>query len=234
VRVAALYDVHGNAHALEAVLAEVEREGVDLVVAGGDVVAGPFPVEALDLLSGLGERCVFVRGNGDREVVESDDAQSVWCRERLGPRIAAVAAWPLVRTLDVGGLGTVVFCHATPASDNEIVTRLTPDAEVAAAFPEATVAVVGHTHVQFDRTVGDLRVVNAGSVGWPYEDAPGARWALLRDGVVELRATAYDVEAAAAAIRASGYPEAEEAARGVVEPPGAEAASAYFEGRRGA
>jgi diadenosine tetraphosphatase ApaH/serine/threonine PP2A family protein phosphatase len=69
--------------------------------------------------------------------------------------------------------------------------------------------VCGHTHVQFDRRVDSLRVVNAGSVGAPYEAEPAAYWALLGEDV-ELRRTDYDVEAAIAAITASGYPKAAE------------------------
>jgi putative phosphoesterase len=233
VRIAALYDIHGNVHALDAVLEEVEGLGIDVVVAGGDVVAGPFPAETFDRLATLGDRCVYVRGNGDRETVESDDAQSVFCRAHLGSRIEAVRSWPLTITLDADGLGSVLFCHATPRSDNEIVTRITPDEAVTEAFDGVTLAVVGHTHVQFDRRVGPLRLVNAGSVGWPYENAPGARWALL-DGTVSLRATTYDVEAAASAIRATGYPDAAEGADGLLAAPGADAATDYFEGRRGA
>src|SRR5581483_6849341 len=79
---------------------------------------------------------------------------------------------------------------------------------------EATV-VCGHTHVQFDREIAGRRVVNAGSVGMPYEDLPGARWCLLGPGV-ELRRTEYDLAAAAALIRTTGLPDPEEMA-GVVE-----------------
>jgi predicted phosphodiesterase len=228
VRIAALYDIHGIVHALEAVLDELGPLGVDVIVVGGDVVAGPFPRETFDRLAALGDRCLYVRGNADREVVESDERQSRWCREQLGTRIETMRGWPLTAIVD-----GVVFCHATLRSDDEIITRLTPDEAIIDAFGDTPLAIVGHTHVQFDRRVGNLRLVNAGSVGWPYEGTPGARWALLDDGVT-LRTTPYDVTAAAEAVRASAYPEADEAAETLVAPPSADEASEHFESRRGA
>src|SRR5574341_705024 len=66
--VAALYDIHGNLHALDAVLADLREPRPDLVLVGGDVVAGPFPREVLGRLQDLGDRVRFIRGNADREV----------------------------------------------------------------------------------------------------------------------------------------------------------------------
>ena len=121
MRVAALYDVHGNLPALDAVLAEVADEGVETVVCGGDVVGGPFPAEVLDRLAGLPD-VHFVRGNADREVLGGTDEHGIdWEveRARLGPeRLALVRSWPLTTELDVEGLGRVVFCHAVPRSSS--------------------------------------------------------------------------------------------------------------------
>jgi predicted phosphodiesterase len=226
VRVAALYDVHGNLPALEAVLAEVAREGVDAIVCGGDVCAGPLPQECLDRLRALD--AVFVRGNGDRALAE-------WPASRLREDDRAfLAGLPLTASLDVDGLGPTLFCHATPRSDEEIVTRLTPGDELAAAHEaiDERVVVAGHVHVQVDRAVGGRRYVNAGSVGMPYEGRRGAFWALLGPDV-ELRCTGYDVEAAAEQLLATGYPEAEQYAGWLLEPEDPAEVSAYFEGLRG-
>jgi len=226
VRVAALYDVHGNLPALETVLAEVARERVDAIVCGGDVCAGPMPQECLDALRAAG--AAFVRGNADRELGE-------WAAAALdGEGRAFLAGLPLTASLDVDGLGPTLFCHATPRSDEEIVTRLTPDDELAAALEgiDERVVVTGHVHVQVDRAVGDRRFVNAGSVGMPYEGRRGAFWALLGPGV-ELRCTGYDVEAAVARMRATGYPDAEQLAGWLLEPEDPAEVSAYFEGLRG-
>ncbi len=236
VRVAALYDIHGNLPALEAVLADPRCVNADVIVCGGDLVAGPNPAACFDRLDALGSRVRFVRGNGDRNAVEHDETHGgAWCAAALGPeRLAAVAAWPLTVDLDVTGGAT--FCHATLRSDDEIVTRLTPDDELEQALAAARGALVvcGHTHVQVDRRLaGGRRLVNAGSVGRPYEGVRGAFWALLGDDVGLLR-TDYDVEEAASAIRASGYPDAEDHATQLLDPPSADEVSAYFESLRGA
>lgn len=233
MRVAALYDIHGNIAALDAVLREVRHEGVDAIVCGGDCVAGPFAVEVFDRLMSL-EHCLFVRGNADREVVERRETHSAaMVAEMLGERrVAMIESWPLTLTLDVDDVGRVLFCHATPRSDEEILTRISPDAEFAAAFAaDADAVVVGHTHMQFDRRVGDVRVVNAGSVGLPYEGRRGAFWLLLGPAV-DHRRTDYDTDAAVEALRAAGR--FEEFGELLREPPASDAVALHFEGLRGA
>jgi predicted phosphodiesterase len=240
MRVAALYDVHGNAPALEAVLAEVEALEVNAIVVGGDIAIGPMPREALERLLRLGERALFLRGNGDREIAEDTPGsggslwaeRTRWSAEQLERgQLAWLAALPDTQSVEVDGLGPVLFCHGSPRSDEEILTRISPEERVAAAVagvPEHVV-VCGHTHVQFDREVAGKRLVNAGSVGMPYEAQPGAYWALFGPDV-ELRRTDYDLEAGAAAIRATGFPGAEDlAAENVLTIPTAEEATEQFE-----
>ena len=237
MRVAVLSDVHGNLPALEAVLAEVDAEEVDTVVCGGDIVGGPFSVEVLDRLTALRD-VRFFRCNADRMMLEGTDEFGVdWDAERRrhgDERLAVVASWPLTDALELEGLGRALFCHAVPSADEPIFTRITPDDEVVRLLGdvEADLLVCGHTHVQFDRQLPTgLRVVNAGSVGMPYEGRPGAFWALLgRD--VELRRTEYDVEAAAGAIREVGGPLNEQLAGYLLEPPDPDEVSAFFESRR--
>jgi putative phosphoesterase len=225
VPVAALYDVHGNLPALEAVLEEVAALGVELVVSGGDVVAGPFPRATLDALSALDDRVRFVRGNADRDPGE-------WAAAQLRPeQLEFLAALPETISLDVDGLGRVLFCHGSPRSDEELITPATPPERVMpmlAGINEAVV-VCGHTHMQFDRTFGGTRVLNAGSVGMPYADRPGAYWALLGPDV-ELRRTEYDLRHAAERIRATGFPGADDFAReNVLAVPTAQEAITVFE-----
>ncbi|MFL5520720.1 MAG: metallophosphoesterase family protein [Gemmatimonadales bacterium] len=134
-----------------------------------------------------------------------------------------LAGWPTSLHVEVGGLGEVLFCHATPRNDNEIFTRLTAPERLDPILATLGVSMVvcGHTHMQFDRTIGAVRVVNAGSVGMPF-GATGAYWLLLGPDRpdVHLRRTAYDLQAAAARIRRTTYPQAEEfASRSVLEPP---------------
>jgi predicted phosphodiesterase len=215
MKVAALYDVHGNLAALEAVMADAQLAGVDVIVSGGDLVMGPFPAECLDRLEADG-RVRFLRGNGDREVCELDaDGELAeaarWCNERLGPaRIERIRAWPAVVEVSVPGLGPVLFCHATPTSDLSILTRVTPEEDVARELGDgAAVVVCGHTHVQYDRRVGRTRLVNAGSAGMPYEGSPDARWAVLGDGGIALMSTSYDAVAAFDVLAGTGFPLAE-------------------------
>ena len=191
MRVAALYDIHGNLAALDAVLAEVDA---DVVVVGGDFVLGPWPQETYERLRSLEGDVRFIRGNADREVV--DDAPGLappeltaFVRERLSPD-----ACEFLRSLPLTeSIGRVLFCHATPRNDEEIYTRISPDESWRAALAgvDADVVVCGHTHVQFDRRIGDVRLVNAGSIGMPYEGEPGAYWALLDGNEVTLRRTEY-------------------------------------------
>jgi putative phosphoesterase len=219
VRVAALFDIHGNLPALEAVLAEIERRhDIDRIVIGGDFIWGPFPGETIDLLRSLGDRALLIRGNSEREVVDRLDrggqllphlvAPVRWTAERLRDDQREFAAGlPESCTLEVEGVGRTLFCHATPRSDEELVTRETPDdalAEILGALEQDAV-VCGHTHMQYDRMSSGRRVINAGSVGMPYERETGAYWAVLGP-TVDLGRTPYDVESAVARIRATGFP----------------------------
>ena len=117
----------------------------------------------------------------------------------------------------------MLFCHATPHSETDCFTRLTPEEALAPVFSEvgAALVVCGHTHMQFDRVVGGVRVVNAGSVGMPF-GKPGADWLILGPDV-ELRHTAYDLEEASAQVRATTYPEAREFAASILQPPSEQA-----------
>jgi putative phosphoesterase len=236
MKVAALYDIHGNLPALEAVLVEVRAARVDRVVIGGDVLPGPMPRECLDLVLNLEIPTDFIIGNGDRETVAAKRGQMssvipAAFRETMEWNAAhlndadeqRINGWPLTRRLHVAELGDVLFCHATPRNDTEIFAWTTSDDKLRPIFDPLAVSVIvcGHTHMQFDRTIGTTRVINAGSVGMPF-DAPGAYW-LLMDGEVQLRRTNYDLEKAAARIRSTAYPQAEAfATTSVLHPPSRE------------
>lgn len=237
MRIAALYDIHGNLPALEAVLEEIVRIGVDQIVVGGDVVPGPMPREAIDRLVALDLPVRFIRGNADREVLERMQGGSSealperirdvvrWTAGQLGPEHERmIAGWPGTLRVPIGDRGDALFCHATPRSDTDVFTRFTPEERLRPIFDplEVPLVVCGHTHMQFDRTIGRTRVMNAGSVGMPYGGS-GAYWLLLAPAP-ELRHTPYDLARAAERIRATAYPMAPEFAdRNVLDPPTAEA-----------
>jgi putative phosphoesterase len=223
MRVAVLSDVHGNAPALAAVLAELEHEQPDLVVFGGDLTWGPLPKETLVLARGLEIPTRFVRGNADRAVLEGvkESEREQWMQEQHSPEARAfLESFADYEVAEVDGLGAVRFSHGSPRSDEECVTPQTP-AERVREFSEGVperVIVTAHVHIQFDRTVDGVRSVNAGSVGLPYEGRPGAYWALLGPDV-DLRRTEYDVEKAVTAYSESGFPGASDLVQLLKEPP---------------
>jgi putative phosphoesterase len=238
MRVAVLSDIHGNLPALEAVLAEVERERVDLIVSCGDVASGPMPAEAIEMLRSL-PNARFVHGNADRGLIAAFDGTerpalegpaADWCASQLSrEQRDFLASFEETVRLDFEGIGRVHFCHGSPRSDLEIMTRLTPDERLRTYMEgvNADVVVCGHTHMPFDRTVDGVQVINPGSVGMPYIE-PGAFWALF-DTEIRFRRTEYDREAAAARIRKSQWPNAAEfATRNVLEVPSEDEVMAFF------
>jgi putative phosphoesterase len=220
-RVAVLSDVHGNAPALRAVLAEVEQADVDLIVFGGDLTWGPLPEETFELVRGLDAR--LVRGNADRAVLEnrSETEREQWMQARHTDELRDfLGGFEEQVVVDVEGLGPVRICHGSPRTDEECVTPETPEERVR-EFSEGVderVIVTAHVHIQFDREVAGIRSVNAGSVGLPYEGKPGAFWALLGPDV-ELRRTDYDLDETLERYRASGQPGIEQIVELMVEPP---------------
>ncbi len=232
-RVAALFDIHGNVPALEAVLDDDAMQGVDLIVVGGDALGGPFPRETYHRLMSL-EQAVFLRGNGERELANPPDGdiEARWVADQLEPQLRRrMAERSDQLTVDIPGLGPVRFCHASPRSDKEYLTRISPDPRIRpmlAGVAEQTI-VCGHTHTQFDRHVDGIRIINAGSVGMPYENEPGAYWTLVGPDI-EPRRTPYDLADAADRTRATHFPGAETFARErILTRPGPDDAAAYFE-----
>ena len=241
MRVAALYDIHGNLPALEAVLEDIACVGADRVVVGGDVVPGPMPRETLVRLLELDIPFQFIVGNGELAVLAEMNGRDSgvparyrdsirWNAAQLHPSEGELlAAWPTTLHIKMSEIGTVLFCHATPQNPNDVFTRLTPHDKLVSMIGEmdADVLVCGHTHMQFNRMIGGLRVVNAGSVGMPFGD-PGAYWLLLGPDV-EFHRTEYDLEMAATRIRQTHYPEAQQfAANHVLFPPSEEKMLAGF------
>lgn len=243
MRVAALYDIHGNLPALEAVLDELRQADIDQIVIGGDVLPGPMPREALRQLLNLDLPLHFLHGNGELAILALlaapyEDAVAYWgttsgnplpeqyrpayrwTAQQLQPdEQSVVARWPKTLRLDIDGLGTVLFCHGTPRSETEVFTSATPAERLAPLFDGLGISVLicGHTHMQFDRHVGKTRVVNAGSVGEPY-GMPGAYWLLLGPDI-QLRQTPYDLNFAAKRIGATTYSAAQEFIDGLLHPP---------------
>lgn len=201
VRVAALYDVEGNMPALDAVLAELDSVDPDVIVFGGDVFCGAQPVEVIDRARSL-PNARFLLGNADRLDEPNVSYHVALLREDQREFIAGFPEQLVIEE--------VLYRHGSPRSVDELVSLLTPDEalrEMLEGLVQRTV-VIGHTHTQFDRQVDDYQIINAGSVGAAWETTPGAYWALITDGDVQLRRTQYDVAAAVGALRLD-YPNRE-------------------------
>jgi putative phosphoesterase len=180
VSVAALYDIHGNLAALEAVLAEVPDAAA--IVVGGDICAGgEHPSETLTRLRGLGDRVAWLRGNADREL--HPDEKGLAPADFLAKARSELSEEEIEFLHELPPsqrIGDVLYCHASPRNDLDIFTERTPGDRIAFLFAglDVPTVVCGHSHTQFERTVAGVRVINAGSVGMPYEEEPGAYWLL--------------------------------------------------------
>lgn len=232
--VAALYDIHANLPALDAVLREIAALKVDRVVVGGDVLPGPMPRETLSRLLELDCPADFIQGNGEvavldclagtvpRRVPAAYQPMLRWVAGEISAQQAqSIRNWPMTLGFNLEGFGDVLFCHATPRDPDECFTESTGEEVLRPIFAQAkaNLVVCGHTHMQFGRTIGNISVVNAGSVGMPFGE-PGADWLLLKGTELEFRHTSYDLKEAAERIRHTSYPDAEEfAARSILQPP---------------
>jgi predicted phosphodiesterase len=239
MRVLTLFDIHANVEALDAVLADPRAADPDVVVVGGDAVPGPFGRETLARLDRLAVPVRWIRGNGERELAEAVAAaqpadetidRTPWITAaEIGDEPAlALGALPL--TVEIDG---VLYCHASPRRDDEMLTRLSAAERYADALAGVTapLVVAGHTHQQDDRMVGDVRFVNAGSVGLPYEGDGAARWLWVADGVPELHHTEYDSTGAGARILAAGWPDEQSVGAALIEPFEAIVITRLFEAR---
>ena len=223
MRIAALYDIHGNLPALRATMDELANQQIDWMIIGGDVIAGPFPSKTLTYLQDLPVPVQFIIGNAESELLrvaagkeagglsEAANQQAAWLNQTFNPiHIDFISNWPATVELPLDNGGTVLFCHATPTSDIKVFTRIMPEEKIIQEFAnlQASLVVCGHTHMQFDRVIGGVRVVNAGSVGMPFGKT-GADWLIIDGDEIDFQHTDYDMEDAAEQVRGSIYPNAE-------------------------
>ncbi|MEK6275952.1 MAG: metallophosphoesterase family protein [Actinomycetota bacterium] len=232
MRVGLISDVHGNRIALDAVLNELEREGVDQIVCLGDVAVGPQPGETLARIRELG--CPVVMGNWDAAFLGDMPAP----KDEVGKKLVEIGEWwakflsPADREfmqsfvptfeLELDGRDAVFF-HGSPHSYDDWIFSTTPDEELRAMFDgfEMPVLVGGHTHLQMIRRFDEAVIVNPGSVGLPFREwwprpvriSPWAEYGILsgNDGrlSLDLRRTDFDVDAFLALSLESGMPHAQ-------------------------
>lgn len=220
MRVAIFSDVHGNVAALEEVLADIRARGpFDRILNGGDFAfGGPRPREAVERLIEGGYPAVV--GNTDEMVAASPEgaagAVAAWARTRLTPeQVDWLRALPRSRRVDAPGGPPLVLVHATPWSTTDLIEPSSPAATVARAFEqaEARTLVYGHIHRAYIREVAGGLIVNAGSVGFPFDGIPRPAWAILtlergawRAEIVRIE---YDREAVIQDLLTSDHPDAQ-------------------------
>ena len=227
-RIAALSDIHGNAVALEAVLADVAKAKPDAVLIAGDLVLnGPEPALVIDVLRNLDDRALVVAGNTDVAVADFDFAAAFpwmtdgvpdaiidaaeWAHDALGQeRIDWLRRLPSERRWRAVDDTLILACHASPGSQTAGFDQdLDPSVTIErVARTDARVIVCGHTHLPEVRDLGWKVIVNAGSAGYVFDGDPTASWALIdvKDGDVraEIKRTSFDTLAVADAISARG------------------------------
>ena len=226
MRVAIFSDVHGNVTALEAVLADMGARGpFDRILNGGDFAfGGPRPREAVERLIETGYPAVI--GNTDEMVAASPEgavgAVAAWARTRLTPeQVDWLRALPRLRRIEPPCGPPLVLVHATPWSTTDMIDPASPAATVTRAFEQAETRalVYGHIHRAYIRHVAGGLIVNAGSVGFPFDGDPRPAWAVLtlERGAwrAEIVRTEYDRERAAQDLLTSDHPDAEAFARRV-------------------
>jgi diadenosine tetraphosphatase ApaH/serine/threonine PP2A family protein phosphatase len=182
------------------------------------------------------DREVVEAAQSEETAVEQDDIdgqRTQFAAERLDTHaLSFLGELPLTQVLELEGFGTTLFCHATPRRDDETFTERSPHERIAEILADVgeSVIVCGHTHMQFDLFLAGRRIINAGSVGQPYEGHAGAYWVLLGEGSLELPRTAYDYAKARKVIEESGFPFADAHVADLFDaPPSREIALSVFE-----
>ncbi|GBD84858.1 phosphodiesterase [bacterium BMS3Abin02] len=188
MRVGLVSDVHGNTVALDAVLDEIARRGVDVIVCLGDLAAnGPDPAGSVERIAALA--CPVVMGNTDADMVNMPDwwhdpnavgapeparriaEISLWCSERLTDEHRRfLAGLPKTIEVDLGAAGRLLGFHGSPRSATDVITATTPSDELDEMLTGADQAVLagGHTHVSMVRRHHTQTIINPGSVGLPF------------------------------------------------------------------
>jgi predicted phosphodiesterase len=229
MRIGLISDIHGNMFALEAVLAELDREKLDDLICLGDVAAlGPEPGAVLARLRAL--QCPVVMGNTDAWLLSppptiADDIDRVltpWCIAQCsGADLAYVRSFPPTIERPLGDERTLLCFHGSPRSYDDVILSTTPDDTLDGMLGDMRAAILagGHTHLQMLRRYGDAHLINVGSVGLPGVGPKAAqrnrhvRWAeyavIEADGErvdISLRRTPLDIDQMVERARASGMP----------------------------
>jgi putative phosphoesterase len=219
-KVALISDIHGNLDALKAVVKDAEKSGLELFLNAGDAVGfGIYPSQVVQALRS--PIFLSVLGNVDLEILEAlhlgntdhPDAMKELAVKELSPSdVAYLQRLPKELRLEVAGT-RILITHGSPDSIEEHIYPDSPEERLKeiSAKADADVIIVGHTHLQMNRTVDGVTFVNPGSVGRPIAGEPKAEYAVLNLSPlrVEFRKVSYDVEALAGEMRKKAAPESQ-------------------------
>lgn len=222
MKIACLFDIHGNWPALHWVLTELSQLNIDQIIVGGDIVSGPMPKETMETLFQIKDKIIWIGGNGDDDVLAALSNQpfnknlseygrivSMWVAHKLGPEFEIfLKGLPIRYNLFTAEYGRMCFCHATPESKEEIFTPATNEAIMKELFKriDYDIVICGHTHIQFERVVNSVRILNAGSVGMPFSGHHGADWILITSEGIAFKNTQYDNLKAREILARTNYP----------------------------
>jgi putative phosphoesterase len=225
MRIAIVSDIHGNRTAFEAVLADLRQTSPDLILHGGDLPhGGSSPAEIVDRIRDLGWQGVL--GNTDEMLFKPEsltefanqsphlkalfatiaEMAAATCEALGEERIAWLSRLPRVQII-----GALALVHASPDTTWRAPTHTAADAELELVYSQLSqpVAIYGHTHHSYIRSVSGMTVVNTGSVGLSYDGDRRAAYLLLDDAKPSIRRVEYDVEKEIQAVLACGLPHAD-------------------------
>jgi putative phosphoesterase len=207
-------DIHSNLPALQVVLEQISREGVDQIICAGDIVGyGPYPNQVIDQIRKLD--IIAIQGNHDRAVLSRDSSNmniqaqdAIWWTidnlEQEGHDY--LSGLSSKRSFIWNGLNIAIY-HGSPRSDDEYIPEEGADDELL-ELAKADFLVLGHTHVPFVKSLDKGTIINPGSVGQPRDGDPRASLTIYDHRLrrFEVKRLAYDIDAVAEAMRSNGLP----------------------------
>ncbi|OPX19311.1 MAG: hypothetical protein BZ151_09925 [Desulfobacca sp. 4484_104] len=226
-RLAIISDLHGNLPALEAVLADIQKQGIAEIYHLGDLVGyNPFPNETVGLVRERG--LTGLTGNYDRAVSDSGpEAIATYLNPKISPMALDIYHWTLAEvtadtraylaalpeqlTLKVDNW-QILLTHGSPRHIREYVRPHLADKTLKEILTgvKAQIVLTGHTHIPLVRNLNGQWLINPGSVGFPKDGDPRASYAILELGQtlgITIQRVAYDLERTAQAIVARGLPQ---------------------------
>lgn len=233
MRIAFISDIHGNLTALQAVLADIKKQGADQTICLGDTISlGPQPRETLNALRDL--NTIYIMGNHDEAILDPEKAPDLeitehlipdlyWCREQLTMKdFEFIKSFQSSHEITFPNGVQLLAFHGSPLSTTDIIQATTSETLLDKYFAgqAASVFIGGHSHIQLFRRYGKKLILNSGSVGNAFEFAfspgnpprllPWAEYAIVDQSAasldVDLRRVYFDIDALLKIVKESDLP----------------------------